>query len=434
MKTPSLKDLRKVNRLHKKELRQLDLMSEAQFQAFKKNFSIGALEGITKAEAKSLLMSMLTINLSLQGEANDLKSLNNVYKVSSKKPEPLRKTRYIHPQEIKDIDSDNGYMLPGIIDVHFHGCKGWDFAFGDENKTNAMLDHALTTGVTGVVATILTCPEPHLKHVLTTMRQVINERKTLPIIHGLHLEGPFLSKNRRGAHNPNFLQSPCIEKLKEWQELSGGNIKVITVAPELPGALDFIKAAVKMGIKVSLGHSEADWYTTAKAVEAGATSITHIFNAMSPIHHRQPNILSYALLNKELYFELIGDCEHVSPEIIQLLLHSRDNSKLLVVSDSMAVTDLEDGWYNFYENRIAKTATLSRLSDNSLFGGALMLPTCLQRLSKKAHVSWSTLGQSVWRNACDFLEVEPPDVEIYFDKDMVWQATKYKEEWYYTPE
>lgn len=360
--------------------------------------------------------------------------MSNLYQVSSKKPTIIKDSRFVHPQEKRETDSDFGYTLPGVIDVHFHGCNGWDFAFGDEDKINQMLDYVLTKGLTGVVPTIMSCPETHLEKVLMDLHKVIDQRKTLPIIHGLHLEGPFLSPNKCGAHNKHFLQSPCIKKLQHWQRLSGGNIKVITVAPELPGAIEFIKEAVKMGIKVSLGHSEADWYTTAKAVEAGATCVTHIFNSMSRFHHRQPNILSYALLNKDLYYELIGDCEHVSPEIVQFLLHSCEASKLLVVSDSMAVTDLEDGWYDFYDEKIAKTATLSRLANGNLFGGALMLPSCLKRLADKAQISWSTLGQSVWRNACDFLEIESPDIQVYFDKNMVWQATKYKEEWYYSSE
>lgn len=360
--------------------------------------------------------------------------MSDFYKVSSKRPAFIKKARFTHPQEKREMDSIDGYVLPGIIDVHFHGCRGWDFVFGGEDQINQMLDYMLTQGLTGVVPTIMSCPEEHLEGVLTDLNKVITERTALPLIHGLHLEGPFISKNRRGVHGAEYLQNPCIYKLQHWQRLSGGNIKVVTVAPELPGAIEFIAEAVKMGIKVSLGHSEADWYTTAKAVEAGATCITHIFNAMPQIHHRQPNILSYALLNKELYYELIGDCEHVSPEIIQLLLHSCETSKLLVVSDSMAVTNLEEGWYDFYNNKIAKTSTLSRLADGSFFGGALMLPNCLKRLSVKAQINWSTLGQSVWRNACDFLEMECPDIQVYFDKDMIWQATKYKEEWYYPSE
>lgn len=350
---------------------------------------------------------------------------------SSKTPGIIKEKNFAHPQERMLFDEKtDGYVLPGIIDVHFHGAKGWDFAFGEEERIEEMLDAVLASGVTGLMATVMTCPEPHLEKVLSTIAHIAKNRKVLPIIHGIHLEGPFISYEKRGAHPAEDLMHPSVDLLKKWQTIAKGMIKVITVAPELPGSGDFIKEALKMGIKVSLGHSNADWKTAAHAVELGASCITHLFNAMPHIHHRNPNILSYALTNKTLYYELIGDCEHISPEIVQMVTQSHDANKLLIISDSMALTGLSDGWYEFYNQTLAKTKTRSRLPDGNFFGGALTLPHCMNRLAKEAGISWGTIGQSVWRNPCDFLGITAPDAKIYFDTDMNWIATQHEGVWY----
>ncbi len=349
----------------------------------------------------------------------------------AKMPDFIAQNTYCHPQDCQiDNTSIGGFVLPGIIDMHFHGAMGWDFSFGNEEKINEMLDATGAAGITGVLATVLTSDSKQMDNILKAIKNVAKNRNIVPIIHGIYLEGPFLAYEQKGAHPAEFLMPPSIELLKKWQDEAEGLIKVITVAPELPGAIDFIKEATKMGVKIALGHSNADWQTTKNAIIAGASIVTHMFNAMPQIHHRKPNITSYALTNKNLQLEVIADCEHVSPEIINLITQTRDNEKIIFISDSMALTGLPEGQYNFYNQNLEKTKTRAKLQNGGFFGGAIMLPKSLHRLSTEAGISWGEIGESVWRNPCNFLNIQPPNIQVYFDTEMNWQATYHNGNWY----
>lgn len=346
-------------------------------------------------------------------------------------PDFIKNGTYCHPQE-RPMDNlpVNGYVLPGIIDMHFHGAMGWDFSFADESKIEDMLDATGAAGVSGVLATILTSNPDSMSGILKAVRNIAKYRQALPLVHGIYLEGPFLAYSQKGAHPAEYLMSPSIELLKQWQEDAEGLIKVITVAPELPGAIEFIEEATQMGVKVALGHSSADWQTTNNAIKAGASIITHMFNAMPQIHHRSPNITSYALTNKDLPLEVIADCEHVSPEIVTMITQSRETDRIIYISDSMALTGLSDGWYEFYNQTLAKTKTRAMLPNGGFFGGAVMLPKSLRRLARETGISWGSIGESVWRNPSRFLGINPPNIQIYFDTEMNWLATFHKGEWY----
>ncbi|PKL45243.1 MAG: hypothetical protein CVV41_03890 [Candidatus Riflebacteria bacterium HGW-Riflebacteria-1] len=357
--------------------------------------------------------------------------MTELFTESRSTPDFLIRNTFIHPQDKPNIDYPvDGFKLPGIIDIHFHGAYGWDFAFGDVDKINAMLDQLLTTGITGIFPTLITCSEEQRLQALADIAQVVKTRQRLPIIHGIYLEGPFLAPSRRGSHPEEHLMAPDIELLKKWQKAADGLIKIITVAPELPGALDFIAAARKLGIITALGHSAADWATTEKAVEAGATHITHLFNAMPAFHHRQANLLSYVLANRDLSIELIGDCEHVAPEIIKLVCNLHENNQIIFVSDAVAPAGMPDGNYQLYGTHLIKSGCRCCLPDGNLFGGATLLPECLNRLSEQAGMAWGLLGTSVWRTPCNLLDLKTPDTEVYFDQNMQWMASRHAHTWY----
>ena len=353
------------------------------------------------------------------------------YAESKGTPDFVIRDTFIHPQDKQNIDYPvDGFKLPGIIDIHFHGAYGWDFAFGEINKLNRMLDKLLTTGMTGVFPTLITCSEEQRLQALADIAQLVKERRQLPIIHGIYLEGPFLAAKRRGSHPEEHLMLPSIELLKKWQKAADGLIKIITIAPELPGALEFISKAREMGVVAALGHSAADWDTTEKAVEAGARHITHLFNAMPAFHHREANLLSYVLARRELSIELIGDCEHVAPEIIKLACNLHENNQIIFVSDAVAPAGMPDGEYSLYGSHLIKSGCRCCLPDGNLFGGATMLPDCLGQLNRRAGLSWGLLGTSVWRTPCNLFDIKPPDTEVYFDQNMQWLASRHEHTWY----
>lgn len=354
-----------------------------------------------------------------------------LFNESENTPSFIADATFIHPQDKKNAeDHADGFKLPGIIDVHFHGAFGWDFAFGDAGRISAMLDQLVTTGITGIFPTLITCAETQRLQALADIAQVATTRRQLPIIHGIYLEGPFLAPSRRGSHPSEFLEKPSIEQLKKWQKAANGLIKVITVAPELPGAIEFISKACEMGVVVALGHSAADWETTEKAVEAGASHVTHLFNAMPSFHHRQANMLSYILSRRDLCVEIIGDCEHVAPEIIKLTCGIQENSQIIFVSDAVAPAGLADGEYDLYGTRLSCHRYRCCLPNGNLFGGATLLPDCLNRLSKEAGLAWGLLGESVWRTPSRLMQINLPKTEVYFDRNMHWLASRNGHSWY----
>lgn len=358
--------------------------------------------------------------------------MRELFSTSKLEPACLHGKNFIHPQDKPALDTAiDGYKFPGIIDVHFHGAFGWDFAFGDPDRIETMLDQTLIKGITGLFPTLITCPEEQRLQALADIATVVKRRKCLPILHGIYLEGPFLSPEKRGSHPANCLMNPSMQLLEKWQKASDGLIRNITVAPELPGAFNFIAAATASGVTVSLGHSNADWEMTEKAVAAGARHVTHLFNAMPALHHRQPNLLSYILANRNLCIELIGDCEHVSPEVIKMVFSIYENSQIMLVSDAVAPAGMPDGEYDFYNTRLVKTGCQCCLPGGGFFGGATLLTDCLQKLSERAGLSWGLLGTSIWRNPCEQFNIKPPETEVYLDSQMNWQATRYNHHiWY----
>jgi N-acetylglucosamine-6-phosphate deacetylase len=357
--------------------------------------------------------------------------MTKAYIESRHTPDYLVRNTFIHPQDKLSIDYPvDGFKLPGIIDIHFHGAFGWDFAFGDCDKIEAMLDQLLVTGLTGVFPTLITCGEEQRLKALSDIAKVARSRQTLPIMHGIYLEGPFLAPSRRGSHPENFLMKPSIELLEKWQKAADGLIKLITIAPELPGALEFISRASEMGVITALGHSAADWKTTEMAVEAGARHVTHLFNAMPGFHHRQANMLSFIMGRRDLSIELIGDCEHVAPEILRLTCNMHENSQIIFVSDAVAPAGLADGEHELYGTHLSKCGRRCCLPDGNLFGGATLLPDCLNSLNTSAELAWGLLGTSVWRTPCNLMGIKPPDTEVYFDQNMRWLASRQGNTWY----
>lgn len=343
------------------------------------------------------------------------------YRVSTNRPDFMKDSNYFHPQDCKFVESsEDGFKLPGIIDAHCHGGFGWDFSFGDPDKINTMLDQMLCTGMTGVIATIITSTEEQTLKAIKDIVKVIKTRKALPIVHGIYLEGPFLSKEKCGSHPVDCLRNPSIELLTKYQEAAEGLIKVVTVAPELPGAIEFIEKAVAMNVVVALGHSAADFATTAKAVEAGATVVTHLFNAMPSLHHREANILTYVLSHRDLAIELIADCEHVCPEMLSFVYSFYEPSQITLISDSMATTGLKDGEYNFYNTQIVKKGSRCQLKSGGFFGGALTLPQSITTMAEKTPMSWGLIGTSAWRNPLNHYNLEAHETEVFFDSKMNW--------------
>lgn len=241
--------------------------------------------------------------------------------------------------EQKVCDVCGKYILPGLCDIHTHGARKCDFTLtqSDEEILNIM-PHYSQNGVTMIFPTTVSAPFDQLK---TAVKNITSASKKCKSVHiaGIHIEGPYLSHGKRGAHLESYLTLPNINQMLELQSLADGLKMRVTVAPELDGAMDFIDKCVKHGILVSLGHSEAGYDVLKKAIDKGADCFTHLYNAMSPLHHREPGCVGTAL-SEDVYCELICDGIHVHPQTVSLTRKVKQQNKMVLVTDSIQAAGL----------------------------------------------------------------------------------------------
>ena len=233
-------------------------------------------------------------------------------------------------------------MIQGLIDIHFHGQAGFDVMSENPEDLLGLSLHIKKQGVAGFLATFVSTPKQEILASLETVKKVQDREKGAKIL-GVHLEGPFLHPERKGAHNPTHLRPPDLNEIKEWIAAGEGIVKLVTIAPELPGADEAVRFLVKKGVRVSMGHTTATFEQAAAAKKLGVKSVTHLFNAMNPVHHRTPGMAGFALIDDDLYTEVIADGVHVSDEIVRLIFRSRPKKKIILISDGFFLTKRKEG-------------------------------------------------------------------------------------------
>lgn len=240
-------------------------------------------------------------------------------------------------------DYSNKIMLPGFFDVHSHGAIGLDFStIKNEEEVKTLLNFYKSKGVTSLFPTLLT---EHDDLIFNQLELLYKVSLTEPIIKGIHLEGPFISHEYKGAQLDECIQKPSIDKCKQFVEHSHGLFKYMTIAPERENSEEVIRFLTDNGIRVSMGHSAATFDETKRGVEAGATSITHCLNAMKGIHQHFPSIATAALYFDSLYTEVILDGIHVNKEVVEWIRKIKGNNKVIGITDSLMAAGLPDGEY-----------------------------------------------------------------------------------------
>ncbi len=280
-----------------------------------------------------------------------------------------------NPIPIYDLPSDL-YLIPGLIDLHIHGAMGFDVMDGSREALSQISQALVKQGTTAYLATTMTESEEKISQALQNIadfKKNKNSKITGAEILGVHLEGPFISPNRMGAQNPEFIKKPDIDLFKKFQDLAQGEIKLVTIAPEVPGAQELIKYLTQTGVVSSIGHSDANFSESKQAIDLGVSHCTHLYNAMSSFHHRTPGVAVAVLGDERVRAELIADGIHVDPEVLKLTLKIKTAEQLLLVTDAMRAQCLCDGEYDLGGQKVWVKQGAARLASGVLAGSVLTL-------------------------------------------------------------
>lgn len=252
-------------------------------------------------------------------------------------------------------------VFAGLVDIHTHGMGGIDTMDAELDKLSLLYANA---GTTTVYPTTMTAPH---KDIVKVLIAPVPEKGAK--IAGIHLEGPYISEKYKGAQNADYIRLPDINEFREYDRA-----KIVTIAPELSGAIDYIK---NTDMLVCVGHTAADYDTAVKAADAGAKCVTHTFNAMPPLHHRMPSVLGAAFDN-DMYIQVICDGKHIHPSAIRILYKLFGADRMVLISDSMRATGLPDGKYEFGGQEMTVTDGIARTPDGALAGSTSTLLDCVK--------------------------------------------------------
>lgn len=289
------------------------------------------------------------------------------------------------PQVFDIIDAQGGYIAPGFIDVHIHGSGGMELMDGTTEALDTMSKFLAKHGTVAYLPSTVTAVEEKTRHVCELVADYEGVPDGAEVL-GIHLEGPFINEVYKGAQYGPAIRQPSIAELEELHQILGEKMKLVTLAPEVPGSLEAIAWLKERGVTVSVGHSNATYDEALAGFKQGISHVTHTFNGMRGLHHREPGVLGAALATPELWTELIADLVHVHPGAIKLLLRSVGEERIVLVTDAVQATGLPDGEYVLGDNRIFVKDGAARLAEGSLAGSTLTMLQAVQNMVEKIGV------------------------------------------------
>lgn len=297
-------------------------------------------------------------------------------------------------------DFEDATLTPGLLDIHMHGALGHDVMEGTSESLTAIGSFLAGHGVTGYLATTVTASG---EFTLRALDGIAAHMERDPggqqaRIRGIHIEGPFLSHAKRGMHPSEHLIAPSPDVLNTLWDASRGKIVLMTIAPELPGAVETMARARELGIRCSIGHSDAGTAEALAGVKAGAVSATHTFNAMRPLNHRDPGVLGIVLDRDDLYADLICDGVHVAPELVRLWFKAKGPDRAILITDALQATGMPNGVYRLGETRVHVQDERCVTDDGVLAGSTLTLDEAVRRMRAFTGADLATAVRLAWRN------------------------------------
>ncbi|HEU5402318.1 MAG TPA: N-acetylglucosamine-6-phosphate deacetylase [Terriglobales bacterium] len=292
------------------------------------------------------------------------------------------------------LDFPGSVLTPGFMDIHIHGSAGYDVMQGDQKGLEKMASFLAHRGVTSFLATTVTAERSALVAAVERLAEQIHHWPSdspMATPFGIHMEGPWISKLRCGVHPTAAIENPSLEMFDRYHRAANGCLRLVTIAPELPGANDVIREAVKRGVRVSLGHTDGQLSDADAAIQSGATHATHTFNAMRPLNHRLPGVLGRVLDDNAVSAEIIADGIHVDPVVVDLFLRCKGEDQSVLVTDATSAAGMPDGKYKLGTFEVTVTGDRCELN-GKLAGSVLTLDRAVRNVMQ--YSGW-TLGQSV---------------------------------------
>lgn len=289
------------------------------------------------------------------------------------------------PSDAVHYASPGSTVVPGFVDIHIHGAGGHDVMEGMARSLDKVTETVARYGTTSILATTVTAPMDQTCHGLEGIARYVHNHeqphengKLAAEILGVHLEGPFISKSQRGVHPVDSLVKPSVEALETLMKAADGLVRIVTTAPELPGALKMIEYATARGIVAAMGHTNADYDEARAGIQAGARHSVHTYNAMRPFEHRDPGILGAILTDPEITAEVIADGHHVAGPAIQILMGTKGFETVILISDGIAATGMRDGTYPLGNFKVTVKDGVCRNEEGKMAGSTLTLDRALR--------------------------------------------------------
>jgi len=286
------------------------------------------------------------------------------------------------PKNAKVIDASGKIVAPGFVDIHVHGGKGRDVMDASYEAIEEIAKFLVSHGTTSFVPTTISAPRSGLLRTVKAVKAAMEKVTDGAEVLGIHLEGPYINLEKRGAHDADYVRHPSIDEFEEIWEASNHTVKIVTLAPELDGSNLLIQKLRELGIVASIGHSNATYTQTVNAIKHGIQHATHMFNRMSGFDPREPGVVGAVLVHDELTAELICDSIHVHPAAMELLTRVKGSKKVVLVTDAIRAAGMPDGEYALGKQRIIVKDGVSRLESGDFAGSTLTMDSAVRNMTK----------------------------------------------------
>lgn len=346
------------------------------------------------------------------------------------------KLKRIEPtQELDKIESDaelidgNGmWLIPGMIDVHIHGADGYDMMDGTEDSIQEVSRACAATGCTSFLATSVSSTIEDLLNMIRSVKSVIGREQGARIA-GIHLEGPYLNPKRKGMQNEKYLRHPNLDEMRFIFQEAGSLIKMVTIAPELPGGLELISFLKEHDVVIAVAHSDATYEEAKLAFAAGASHVTHCFNGMRPIHHRDPGLIVAAFEEPHVSLQAIVDQVHLHPAIVRLMHRLKGPEGMVLITDALQAMGLGDGNYMFGGHHVTVSEGIARLADGTLASSTVTMNEAL-RLTVANGISMEDAVHMASITPARILGLSHKGkIEVGYDADLVLMDERYQVQW-----